>query len=305
MKIHSIPLSAILLLTIVMITNQLAFAQLNPLTMQYYSNQYLGNPAMAGFDNGIKVNIGHRQQWSSIPGAPSTQAITAEYGSEKVGVGLNMNNDAAGLLKRTRVAATYAYHLPLNDGDQKLHFGISLGMMYERVENELIDGDPTDASLDRFSRRKNYIDGDFGAAYTSGSLTLQGAIPNLQQFVKNDGEFKSVDRSQFLAAISYRLNFGTSGISSSFEPKLTFRGIKGYHNIFDVGFNLGLVNDKVSVLGMYHSSQSATFGLGSVYKNFSIMGMYTTETAALRSYVDGDFELSLSYRFSKNEKNKL
>jgi type IX secretion system PorP/SprF family membrane protein len=302
MKTHS-TLYILFLSAILLLSGQLAKAQLNPLAMQYYSNQYLGNPAMAGLDNGIKLSLGHRQQWSEVPGAPSTQAITAEFGSEKVGIGLNMNNDMAGLLKRTRVAATYAYHLRLNDDGQKLHFGVSLGMMYERVENEQIDGDPTDASLDRFARRENYLDGDFGAAYTSGSLTIQGAIPNLQQFIKKDDNFSSVDRSLFLAAISYRLNFGPIGSSTSFEPKATFRGVRGYKNILDVGFNLGLVDDKVNLLGMYHSTKSATFGLGAVYKTFAIMGMYTTETAALRSYVDGDFELSLSYKFSKKARD--
>lgn len=282
------------------INSQKVMAQLHPLGMQYYSNQYLGNPAMAGVNEGISINGGHRQQWSGIPGAPTTQALTAEYGKNRVGLGLNLNNDAAGLLKRTRVAATYAYHLPLSD-NQKLHFGISLGMMYERVENEMIDGDPTDGSLDRFARKENYVDGDFGMAYTSNGLTIQGAIPNLQQFIKKETNLKSVDKSTFLAAISYHWNLDPQN-SASLEPKVTFRGVKGYHNIVDVGVNLGLVEDKVSIMGVYHSSKSATFGLGSTYKSFFLMGMYTTETAALRSYVNGEFELSLGYRFSKNTK---
>lgn len=285
---------------VLVLCSQTAMAQLNPMGMQYYSNQYLGNPAMAGIDKGIAVNLGFRQQWAQVPGAPSTQAITATYGAERVGLGLNMYNDAAGLLKRTRVTATYAYHLPLND-EQQLHFGVSLGVMYERIENEQIDGDPTDGSLDRFSQRENYLDGDFGIAYTVGGLTLQGAIPNLQQFIRKNEVIKSVDRSVFLAAISYRWKFGGSSDDGnvSLEPKATFRGIKGYKNILDVGFNLGIVDDKVNLMGMYHSSKSATFGLGTVYKSFAIMGLYTTETAALSSYVNGDFEIALAYKFSK------
>ncbi|MFD0941554.1 PorP/SprF family type IX secretion system membrane protein [Pedobacter boryungensis] len=282
------------------VNSQKVKAQLNPLGMLYYSNQYLGNPAMAGVDEGLNINLGHRQQWSGVPGAPSTQALTAEYGKNKVGLGLNLNNDVAGLLKRTRVAATYAYHLPLSDS-QKLHFGISLGMMYERVENEMIDGDPTDASLGKFARKENYFDGDFGVAYTSNGLTIQGAIPNLQQFIKKETNFKSVDKSTFLTAVSYYWTLDPQN-NASLEPKVTFRGVKGYHNIVDVGVNLGLVEDKVSIIGIYHSSKSATFGLGSTYKSFFLMGMYTTETAALRSYVNGEFELSLGYKFAKNVK---
>lgn len=302
MKTFQNKLFIIFLSALLLSGSQAVMAQLNPLAMQYYSNQYLGNPAMAGVEAGIKVNLGYRQQWTRIPGAPSTQAITAEYGTDKVGIGVNMNNDAAGLLKRTRVAATYAYHLPLNADDQKLHFGVSLGVMFERVENQLIDGDATDGSLDRFARRENYLDGDFGIAYTAKGLTLQAAIPNLQQFVRKNENIKSVDRSLFLAAVGYRFNVGPEGAKTSFEPKVTFRGVKGYNNIIDAGFNLGLVDDKVNILGMYHSSNSATFGLGTVYKSFSIMGLYTTETAALRSYIDGDFQITIGYKFAKGQK---
>jgi type IX secretion system PorP/SprF family membrane protein len=294
--------SILILALFLVFANLQSKAQLNPLGMQYYSNQYLGNPAMAGFAKGISANLGFRQQYSRIPGAPSTQAITAEYGGEKVGFGLNLHNDGAGLLKRTRVAGTYAYHLPLDDANKKLHFGISLGVMFERVEQEKIDGDPTDGSLDQFARRDNYLDGDFGVAYTTGKLTIQGAIPNLQQFIKKEDGFKSVDRSLFLTAISYKWVFGAEGTSTSLEPKVTFRGVKGYKNMIDAGFNLGLVDDKVNLMGMYHSSESATFGLGTTFGSFAVMGMYTTETAALRSYIDGDFEVALSYKFSKNGK---
>ncbi|WP_235524284.1 PorP/SprF family type IX secretion system membrane protein, partial [Pedobacter sp. Hv1] len=89
-----------------------ASAQLNPLGSQYYNNQYLINPAFAGMGQGLKLNAAYRKLWSGIPGSPLTQNITADYGFGKVGVGLNVNNESAGLLRQTRAVASYAYHLP-------------------------------------------------------------------------------------------------------------------------------------------------------------------------------------------------
>ena len=58
-------------------------AQLHPMGAMYFQNQYLANPAMAGLESGLRADLAYRKQWSSIPGAPETQSITADYGSSK------------------------------------------------------------------------------------------------------------------------------------------------------------------------------------------------------------------------------
>ena len=273
-------------------------AQLSPMGSQFYQNQYLGNPAMAGIEKGIQFNLGVRQQWSSLPGAPLTQVLTAEYGMEKVGWGLNLYNDEAGLLKRTRTSGTYAYHLPLNNEEQKLHFGISLGFMYERVMNEILSGDQDDQTVGRFNLRETYIDGDFGFAYTNKRLTLQAAVPNLKNFLKKDKN-NPVDRSLFYTSISYKWFTGPDQNDAVIEPKVAYRGVKGYHNLVDAGLSMSLINRRVHMTGMYHSSKSATYGLGLSYENLSFMGSYTTETSILRTYTGGNFEMGIKYRLGK------
>ncbi len=113
-----------------------AMAQLNPLGSQYYNNQYIVNPAFAGEGRGLKVNAAYRKLWSGIPGSPLTQNVTVDYGLGKVGLGLNVNNESSGLLRQTRAVASYAYHLPLDSGRNHLSFGLSLGMMSQRVQEQ-------------------------------------------------------------------------------------------------------------------------------------------------------------------------
>ena len=296
MNIRKTLAAGILLAAITGIT-QTATAQLNPLAGIYFQNEYLGNPAMAGVEQGLNLNMGYRRQWSAMPGAPKTQSLTADFGTgKKVGLGLNIHNEEAGLIKQTRVMGTYSYHLPLNDESQKLRFGISLGFMDERVMNEQINGDQNDISVSKFNTRETYIDGDFGVAYTSSRLILQAAIPNLKGFFQMDevSGAGSADRSIFFSAASYKFYFPAALDGFGVEPKVAFRGVHGFDNILDLGANFTVANRAASVMMVYHSSQSATIGMGAVINNFgAITANYTTATSALSQYTSGNFQIGV------------
>lgn len=280
-------------------------AQLNPLSGIYFQNPYLGNPAMAGRQKGVTLNMGFRKQWSAIPGAPQTQSLTAEYGSgKKVGLGLNIHNDEAGLIKRSRVMGTYSYHLRFNEESRNLRFGLSLGFMDERFLNDQINGDANDASVGRFNQRETYIDGDFGAAYTTERLTIQVAIPNLKGFVQSDDVNGAADRALFFSAISYKLYFPRAVDGLGIEPRVGFRGVQGFENIYDIGANFTVANGAAGVMAVFHSSGSATFGMGAKIKSLgSINANYTTSTAALQGYTDGNFELGLRLDLARRKKD--
>ena len=277
-------------------------AQLDPMGSQYFLNQYLANPAMAGMDEGLTLNGAVRKQYSTIPGAPSTQTLTAGYQmNSRVGWGLNLYNDAAGLIRKTRVVGSYAYHLPLSNENNQLHFGISLGFMNERIGYENVDGDQGDVVIGRFNERDTYVDGDFGAAYTSKHLSVQAAVPNMKSFFGTDDN-NTIDRSTFFTSLSYKWFLGSTMASTTVEPKVVYRGVKGHDNLLDAGANLITANNQLIFTGMYHSSQSATFGMGvNINKALTILGMYTTETSAMQRYANGNFEVGLKYQVLKNK----
>lgn len=276
-----------------------SYAQLNPLSAQYYTNQYLANPAFAGARQGLNINGVYRKLWSNVPGSPLTQNLTADYGFNRVGVGLMVNNESAGLQRQTRIVGTYAYHLKLNEQNDQLHFGVSMGLMSQRLENADIYGNPSDPMVGQYNDRKTYLDGDFGIAYTSGKLSVQASIPNLKSVLKKD-EIKLADVATFYTAVSYKINIseGTEGVDM--EPLVAYRGVKGFDNIWDVGTQLGIANKQVILLGMYHSTENATFGLGMDFKKkYLVSGMYTTQTSALSNYTNGSFELNLRLSLNK------
>lgn len=282
-----------LALLLVVFTGSNSYAQLNPLAAQYYTNRFLINPAYAGSTDGVKVNAAYRKLWSNVPGSPLTQSITADYGKGKVGVGLNVYNESAGLQRQTRVTGTYAYHLQLGEEQQQLHFGVSLGFMSQRLENSDIYGNPNDPMVGQYNDRKTYLDGDFGLAYTSSTLSLQASIPNLKSVLKKD-VIKLADVTTFYAAGSYRFKLTEGMEGMDLEPMVAYRGVQGFDNIWDAGAQLEIANQQVFITGMYHSTKNATFGLGMDFrKKYLVSGNYTTQTSALSGYTNGSFELNL------------
>ncbi|TKC65005.1 type IX secretion system membrane protein PorP/SprF [Pedobacter hiemivivus] len=271
----------------------LGYAQLNPLSAQYYTNQYLANPAFAGAEQGLKLNGVYRKLWNNVPGSPLTQNLTTDYGFNKVGIGLTLNNESAGLQRQTRIVGTYAYHLKLNESNDQLHFGVSIGLMSQRLENADIYGNASDPMVRQYNDRKTYLDGDLGIAYTSGKLSLQAAVPNLKSVLKKDA-IKLADVATFYAAASYMIKISEGADGMSMEPLVAYRGVKVFDNIWDAGAQLDIANKQVFLLGMYHSTENATFGLGMNFKKkYLVSGNYTTQTSALSNYTNGNFELNL------------
>ena len=266
--------------TVLLLGSANTYAQRNELGAQFFQNQYLLNPAMAAVNDGWEVNLGYRQQFEEVFGAASMQVITAAYRFKKVGLAINASNDKIGLLQRTRVMATYSYHLPLNGDNEELHFGLSMGTLNERIDEHSIIGDEGDPLIGRFNERGMYADGDFGIAYTNKELTLQVSLPNLRTaFIKEDQNV--LTNTVFFSAISYKVGLGNLANVFTVEPKLSYRALKGYEeDMIDVG---GLLNfDQFSLQAIYHNSKSITVGFN-IYRisEFSFLGLYNTDTSAL------------------------
>jgi type IX secretion system PorP/SprF family membrane protein len=270
-------------------------ALLQPSGTQYYLNQYLANPAMAGLDSGLNLNAAHRRQWTGIDGAPVNTFITGDIRVGASGFGVNIYTDKAGQLSGTRVGLSYAYHLPLDrTGNRLLHFGLSLAINTSRVSSHELEGDLNDPSLAAYNDREDYFEGEYGMAYTDRHLTLQVSVPNARTLFS--GKELGVNSGTVLyTAASYRLDLG--GGISSLEPKLCYRAVKGYDGIVDAGVQLGFLDNVITVMGLYQSSKNFTGGAGvQIGKVVTIQAMYSTQTGGLKNYSDGTYELGVRCR---------
>lgn len=289
----------VLLVTLFLLgTTLYSKAQLTTFQNMYFQNKYIYNPAMAGLDQGLNLNVGYRQQWNNFPGAPKTGLLTADlHATDKVGLGINATSDEAGLIRSTRVMATYAYHLKLENEGQHLSFGLSLGVNDSRVKYSLINGDPTDPEISRYNQAKAYLDGDFGAAYTTKSLSVGAALPNMKStFFNNSDERLDADRLLFIGIASYKIPVGDNG-NFKLEPLAGIRVIKGHQDIYDLGANFNMDQYGLFFQTIYHTSQSLGFGCGLDQKNFGLNIAYNIETGSLTTYTNGSFEVGIKLKF--------
>lgn len=273
-----------------------SWAQLSNFQAQYFQAQYLVNPAMAGLEGGLKINVGYQLLSTGIAGSPNAKFTTGEYSfGNKVGIGFLVNADQAGLIARTRVMGTYAYHLPLNETD-KLSFGLSLGINSTHFQADQVVGDSGDQSAAQYNARPVYVDGDFGIAYTGSQLSVQAAVPNLRSlFFKSADQSLAPYRSDLFIAIGYRLPFTTDDNSTTLEPKLAYRGFKNIDGVLDIGANLSMLHDRISLGGMYHTNQSMSLAAGLGVKQVGVVFSYTNDLGPFKTYAANTFELGLKF----------
>ncbi|MFQ6603858.1 PorP/SprF family type IX secretion system membrane protein [Flavobacterium sp. C3NV] len=289
----------ILFLSIVLVVNNTANAQLNKFEAMYYQNQYLGNPAMAGFNKGLNVNIGYQRQWDDVPGNPVMMYATAEYNPEsRAAYGLNFYSDRAGLITNTRVLGTFAYHLPLDGEDRKINFGLSLGGRFLSLDKSKINGDINDPSIQNFDEG-GALDGDFGISYTTRLLTVQAAVPNLNNtFFENDnGERRYVDSQIFYSAISYKIYVSSRINDFNIEPLVAYRGIRGYKDIVDIGANFTMPEYNMNISAMYHTNEVISGSFGINLDKLGIFLSYSSFIGNTGAFANDGFELGLRYKF--------
>jgi type IX secretion system PorP/SprF family membrane protein len=212
-----------------------------------------------------------------------------------------MLKDQAGVINRTQVLGTYAYHLPLNGTESALHFGLSLGFNSQRLNSLDVVAAPNDPSIANFENN-TVIDGAFGMAYTKGKFGLEVAFNNLKnQF--NVELHNSTDYTTFYTAASYAITLQNNWVLNS---KFAYRGVKGYNNLFDVGAELKTRDQQLGFLALYHSNKSSSFGLSYEHKTgWRLASMYTTSAANLQNYANGAVEFALQINLTKstNETN--
>ena len=287
-----------LLTAVLIIISTYCNAQLNPYQAIYYQNRYLVNPAMAGLEKGLNINLAYQQQWNSFPDAPKSQSLTAEYQTvDKVGLGLNINDNQSGIFRQTRIMGTYAYHLPLGEQNQKLNFGLSLGINDSRINFDAVNGDLTDIELSKYNQRGPFVDGDLGLSYTSNNLFIGGILPNLNTNLFNRaGQQEDIDRTVFITMVSYKIKLNSETDAFSIEPLAAYRAIKGFDNILDLGLNFRMNTYHLDLQTIYHSND--IFGLGLVFdqQTYAVSFDYNVYAGQNNNNSKGAFEIGLKMK---------
>ena len=267
-------------------------AQVNDFGAGFFQNQYLFNPAMSGLhEKQGDIGAGYRKS-GNIKDGPQSYFFTGDYAfKNNVGAGVNIFFDRAGFLSTSRMMATYSYHVQL-DEIKRLHFGLSLGGILQRLDMNNIYGDPNDPVLYNYNNQRMKFEADFGVAYTDGKLTIQAAAPNLASTFRKENK-TIANQQQFFGALSYKTNPSGDDGEWSVEPKIAYMLLKGSRSIGTGGANI-TYNNLINLFGMYRTNKSVTIGAGLKLSNFAqITTIYKTQSEEFKSYSGGDYEIGL------------
>jgi type IX secretion system PorP/SprF family membrane protein len=151
------------------------------------------NPALAGSYETFNAQLLYRAQWLGLDGAPHSQVGSVDgvlNQSYSMGWGLSVVGEQMGLMSTMGAYASYAYRIRLNEMDDRLSLGLSVGAMQEKfagVETGAMSSNgkvihEVDPMLDPAERWRP--DFRVGAYYTYGKTAYAGiSASNLGSFI--------------------------------------------------------------------------------------------------------------------------
>ena len=267
-------------------------AQLNPLKGQYFQNEYLSNPAMAGHKGRPEVYVNYSNQWNKIDGSPVLSSISGSMPiNDKASFGVNVINDKAGLIRKTQAMGSFSYKVPFAD-DHAIRFGVSLSWSQDRLDYGMASQTGVnDMELAKYNDKENYLDGNLGVTYQLKGLEAQFSYLSLNE--KRYSKISTVDYATFYSAVSYKVKLDDMwGV----KPMVAYRGVKNYDNQWDIAAEWSA--DMLRFYTMYHSNKSFTGGLGYFDKSgLNVAALYSSEARAIRGFSGGIFDVVVGYKF--------
>jgi type IX secretion system PorP/SprF family membrane protein len=287
-----------------------AIAQQLPLSSQYYTNQFVTNPALAGTKENVNAFLTHRSQWTGIAGAPQTSYLTVDgpIQAKNIGLGLNLYSDVTDITNRIGAFANYSYKIKLSAEDNNLFFGIALGVINNKIDfSRAIVRDKDDPNIPQSgSQNQAVFSSDFGLAWRWKKLEIGAAVP---QFLGSKFKYNTVDgktttfnlERSYQASLKYIIDI-VKEKEISVYPLLMARYYE--NSILQYDANLVLDWKKVGWIGgTYHSNNSVAVSAGLRYKNLSIGYAYDFGMSSTRSYAGNSSELLLGFSFGKGKDN--
>jgi type IX secretion system PorP/SprF family membrane protein len=300
-------------------------AQQVPIYSQYMMNKYLINPAYAGSQGYTSYNLTARQDMLGFDNAnaPMTQALCAETRilqssylakarliksrnrskrpSGRVGLGGYLFNDRNGMINRTGLQGTYAYHIQIGDG--QLSFGAS-GTIYQFKINkdELNLADQYDKLIDGRDNTMFIPDASAGVYYQYRNFQAGISTKNLFQSVLKFGSDESFSNYQLLRhhylMSSYRYDIGEG---YQIEPSLLLRTTERMNFKADISVKGYYKNDYW--LGLTYRTNSAVITMvgvkvGKIYFGYA----YDYSLKEIQNITYGSHEIMIGIRFGDSQR---
>lgn len=300
-------LRSVLFLLLLCKADGLLFAQQLPFSSQYYTDQFVVNPAFTGTSENVNAFLTHRSQWTGIAGAPQTSYLTLDGPTQtkNVGLGLKVYSDVTDMISRTGAFVNYSYKLKI-DNDNTLYFGLAMGVLDTKIDfSKSVVLDKDDPLLFQQPQNKTVFSADFGVVYLWKKLTVGFAIPQVlgnsvqYAFPSGQNSYYNLDR-HYQGSVKYEFDvIKEKGIIA--YPLLMVRNVSGAPFQYDIN---GVIDwKKIGWAAItYHSNYALAISAGVRYQNFSLGYSYDIGVSKIRSYTGSSSEFLLGYVFGERKK---
>ena len=281
-------------------------AQQTPISNFYNFNEYLLNPAEAGFKNRIAGTASHRIQWQGVEGAPTTTFFGINGAiNEKMGWGGKVVVDQTDILKQFNAALSYAYRIKIND-QAKLHFGLSAMMVQNSVGySDAVVGNLADEVVNGGDQSGVNFDAEAGVMLEYGKGKIGIASSHLFESGigydlpdnSGSGTFERVRQFNIYGSYEFELSDDWS-----LEPLVIARnqGVESFQ--FEV--NALSAWKKTLYLGAGYRQEAGFIGRVGFQITDQLMAAYAYEFSGsgVASYSNGSHEFMLGYKIGKKAK---
>lgn len=300
----------------------MTFGQQLPVYSQYMMNLFLINPAVAGADGYTSINITAREQWMGLQEAPSTQAVSfqtrllknsyisestsAKKNTEKpsrngrVGLGGHFFTDRNGMLRRTGVQFTYAYHIQLRQS--QLSFGLTaVGYQLSVNSDGFSDAyDPDDPLLLNYDRSVFIPDINFGVFYKTNDYYVGFSAINLFQSMfkiglQGENNYKMLRYYYITGGYEFALGDDFSVIPSTM--------LKSPDNLrtFQMDVSAKFVYKQSYWAGLsYRTPDVLVIFAGVKFQNFHFGYAFDYSMSSIQKYTYGSHEFMFAVKFGNN-----
>jgi len=277
-----------------------AFGQLQPLLDQNQFNGLAINPAYAGSQDALDLEIHSRAQWTGFDGAPRTNTFSAHtpLKNKKVNLGLVLMGDRLGSKKETGFLLNYAYRMTLGSG--KLSLGLGAGVSFLSSDMDLIRySDQGDLLLQNPGRRMVLPEFSLGLYYHQEKYYLGFSMPLFMSHFTKEGSG------------DYQVAFRPGQANYLFNGGYVFRASENIEifpsallrinpaNASSLDIHCDVIYRQRFWLGANIRTNGQLSALFQVQVNpqFLIGYSYGYELSQLSSYQGGSHEVALRYNF--------
>ena len=293
-----------IIMWVMAMTSQKAFAQQYPLFTNYVTNTYAFNPAVIGLTEKFDIRGIYRAQWIGVEGGPRTSilALNGKLAKLPIGIGGYVFRDVAGQLNKTGGNLMLSVIKKIGT-KSTLSLGASGGYYKVNLQSDPFVKDLNDPIVENSQKGLMIPDLSVGVYFKQEDGLFAGiSVPQLyKKKLFFDPSVQRVSTTQIV-----RQYFVIAGYDIKTSDKLTIEPsvlVKVSPNVQpQVDFSIrGIFNKMFWIGGSFRTEDAVAAMIGIDQKTWYAGYSYDITTSSLRAASSGSHEITLGYRFGNKK----